>query len=89
VRSGDRWYLYMGRFPVSGWTIPDVTVPANSQIVKFVPGPKAAFTGRIDIHGNTMITGMHKPVVPGIGVDPDSAFAGTNETPGRPTHPEA
>lgn len=74
VKSGDRWYLYMGHFWVSGWTILDVTDPANSKVVKFIPGPRGAFTGQIDIHGNTMITGMQKPVVPGIGADPDAPF---------------
>lgn len=74
IQSGDRWYLYMGHFWVSGWTILDVTDPANSRIVKFVPGPPGAFTGQMEISGKTMITGMEKPLVPGIGASKDAPF---------------
>jgi hypothetical protein len=74
IQSGDRWYMYLGHFWVSGWTILDVTDPADTKIVKFITGPKGSFTGQMEISGNTMITGMEKPLVPRIGADPSEPY---------------
>ena len=42
---GDHWYLYMGHFVASGWSIVDVTDPTNPKVVKFLPGPDAHIRG--------------------------------------------
>src|SRR5438105_9331169 len=41
---GSRWYLYMGHLWHFGWSIVDVTDPANPQLVKFIPGPDNTWT---------------------------------------------
>src|SRR6266852_4773601 len=35
----DRWYMFLGHLWHSGWTILDVTDPANPKFLKFVEGP--------------------------------------------------
>jgi hypothetical protein len=74
VHSGDHWYLYLGHFWQSGWTILDVTDPADSKILKFIPGPAGAFTGQMEISGNTMITALEKPLVPRTLPNPNAPF---------------
>src|SRR6266566_1667987 len=37
---GDKWYLYTGHLWNRGWSIVDVTDPANPKYVKFVPWPQ-------------------------------------------------
>lgn len=74
VQAGERWYLYLGHFWVSGWTILDVTDPAEPKIVKFIPGPEGSFTGQVDISGTTMITALQKPLVPRIGASGQEGF---------------
>ena len=40
--SDGRWYLYMGHSFNLGWSILDITDPANPKLAKFIPfdGPK-------------------------------------------------
>ncbi len=35
-----RWYLYTGHFWHSGWSIVDVTDPAEPEVVRFIEGRK-------------------------------------------------
>jgi hypothetical protein len=55
---GDRWYLYMGHLWKRGWTIVDVTDPANPEVVKFISGPENTWTIQIDLHDKIMVTSV-------------------------------
>jgi len=65
-----RWYLYMGHLWHRGWSIVDVTDPANPKYVKFIPGPDNTYTGQLDLHDNLMITGLSDHI-PTWGGDPN------------------
>jgi hypothetical protein len=68
-----KWYLYMGHLWHRGWTIVDVTNPADPQVVKFIPGPENTFTIQMDLHDDLMITAM-QPII-----------AGWTDEPGKPS----
>jgi hypothetical protein len=55
---GDRWLLYTGHLWNRGWSIVDVTDPANPKVVKFVPGPENTWTIQMELHDNTMLTSV-------------------------------
>jgi hypothetical protein len=55
---GDHWYLYMGHLWHRGWTIVDVTDPANPKVAKFIPGPENTWTIQMDLHDNIMLTSV-------------------------------
>src|ERR1700733_15823423 len=38
--ANGHWYIYAGHSFESGWSIIDVTDPANPRYVKFIPGPQ-------------------------------------------------
>jgi len=57
---GGRWYMYMGHLWHRGWTIMDVTDPANPKVLKFVPGPENTWSIQMDLHDNIMITGLEQ-----------------------------
>lgn len=57
-----RWYLYMGHSFDLGWSILDVTDPANPKLIKFIPfdGPKDWITSQVTVHDNLMITSLDR-----------------------------
>ena len=55
-----RWYLYMGHLWHRGWSIVDVTDPANPKVAKFVPGPDNTWTIQMTLHDNIMITALQE-----------------------------
>jgi hypothetical protein len=57
---GGRWYLYMGHLWNRGWSIVDVTDPANPKVAKFIPGPDNTWTIQMDLHDNLMVTALEK-----------------------------
>src|SRR6267154_3552309 len=57
-RVGDKWYLYMGHLWERGWTIVDVTDPANPKVAKHIPGPDNTFTIQMELHDNIMLTSV-------------------------------
>ena len=65
-----RWYLYMGHLWHHGWTIVDVTDPANPKVAKWIPGPENTWTIQMTLHDNLMITALQKSSA-GWGNDPD------------------
>jgi hypothetical protein len=67
-RSGDRWYLYVAQLWTPGWTILDVTEPANPTVANFIKGPDNTAAVQIDLHDNVMITGL-QAAPPGWGGD--------------------
>ena len=59
-KSGDRWYFYCAHLWVSGWSIVEVTDPANPRFVRFIEGPANTWTLQIQIADGLMITSMEK-----------------------------
>src|ERR1700744_758015 len=57
--ANDKWYLYTGHSFNQGWSIVDVTDPANPRYVKFIPyeiDDKTILTAQVTLHDNLMIT---------------------------------
>jgi hypothetical protein len=69
----DRWYLYLGHFWTSGWSILDVTDPSKPQYCKFVQGPKNAWTCQAQVADGIMVTGLER-VPDWWGGKPDQPF---------------
>jgi hypothetical protein len=65
-----RWYLYMGHLWHHGWTILDVTDPANPKVAKWIPGPDNTWTIQMSLHDNLMVTALQKSSA-GWGNDPN------------------
>ena len=59
-----RWYIYFAHFWIPGWSIVDVTDPANPKYLKTVPGPKNTETCQVQVAEGIMITNLEKPIVP-------------------------
>lgn len=58
---GDRWYLYLGHFWDSGWSILDVTDPTNPEYVRFIEGPDHTSTGQVQVADGLLVTALEKP----------------------------
>src|SRR5436190_15841615 len=61
--KNDKWYLYAGHSFDQGWSIVDVTDPANPRYVKFIPyktDSKNVLTAQVTIHDDIMITAIDK-----------------------------
>ncbi len=59
-KTPDQWLLYLGHFWEPGWSILDVTKPADPKVVKFIPGPKNTWTLQVDLADNKLITALEK-----------------------------
>ena len=60
--ANDKWYLYTGHSFNQGWSIVDVTNPANPRYVKFIPfvtNDKSIITAQVTLHDNLMITSLN------------------------------
>src|SRR5579884_3163745 len=66
----NHWYLYMGHLWMRGWSIVDVTDPANPKLVKTIPGPANTWTIQMEMHGNLMLTALQS-LRPDWGGSPD------------------
>jgi len=77
LESGDRWYMYTSNLFHRGWTIFDVTDPADPKMVKFIDGPENTSTWQLDIADGLMITSF------------DSLSTGWGGNPDQPRAPEA
>ena len=77
LESGDRWYMYTSNLFHRGWTIFDVTDPADPKMVKFIDGPENTSTWQLDIADGLMITSF------------DALSAGWGGDPDQPRAPEA
>ncbi|WP_026870735.1 LVIVD repeat-containing protein [Inquilinus limosus] len=72
--AGGRWYLHTGHFWHRGWSIVDVTDPAQPRVARFIEHPGAnTWTLQVDLHGDIMITALEKPFA-NFGGDPDAPF---------------
>ncbi len=72
-QTEGRWYLYLSHFWHSGWSVVDVTDPAEPNVVRFVAGPPNTGTLQVDLSGSIMVTALEK-ILPGFGGDPDAPF---------------
>src|SRR5258708_284782 len=76
---GGRWYLFMGHLWSEGWSVVDVTNPADPKYLKFIPGPANSWTIQVTFHDNLLLTALQtKPPScggtarkPGAGAGPD------------------
>jgi hypothetical protein len=59
-KAGDRWYLYTAKFWHPGFSIVEVTDPANPRFVRFVEGPSNTWTLQVQIADGKMITSQEK-----------------------------
>ena len=59
----ERWYLYLGHFWSSGWTILDVTEPSKPEFLKFIPGPVNTETNQVQVADGIMVTALEKQIV--------------------------
>jgi hypothetical protein len=73
TEDNGRWYLYLGHFWHSGWSVIDVTDPSVPSVLTFLEGPANTGTLQVDLAGRVMITALEK-ILPGFGGDPDAAF---------------
>jgi hypothetical protein len=69
----NHWYLYLSHLWNSGWSIVDVTDPANPKVEKFIPGPDNTWTLQMDLHGNLMIIALQQKTA-NWGGDPARPF---------------
>ena len=56
----NHWYLYLGHLWHSGWSIVDVTDPANPRVEKFISGPDNTWTIQMELHGTLMVTALQQ-----------------------------
>ena len=60
--ANDKWYLYTGHSFNQGWSIVDITDPANPRFVKFIPyvtDDKGILTAQVTLHDDLMITSLN------------------------------
>ncbi len=55
-----RWYMYAGAQTDRGWSILDVTDPANPKVLNWIPGPANTRTGELDIADGKLITPLER-----------------------------
>ena len=90
------WYLYLAHFWHSGWSIVDVTDPAEPELVRFVEGPDNTMTLQVQVADGLMITSLERPregigPVDGPRMDPSDPYeTGVYvwDLEGDPTNPE-
>jgi hypothetical protein len=74
-KINGRWYLYTGHLWHRGWSIVDVTDPANPEYVKFVPWPQDnTWTIQMELHDNLMVTALQRAQANGWGGDSSKPF---------------
>ncbi|MDH3239987.1 MAG: hypothetical protein OEO83_04905 [Alphaproteobacteria bacterium] len=73
TEKDGRWYLYLGHLWHYGWSVVDVTDPANPRYVKFIDGPPNTWTIQVTLHGDLMLTALQRQA-PSWGGDADRRF---------------
>ena len=61
-----RWYLYVAHLWHRGWSVLDVTDPAEPEFCNYLPGPENTWTIQIQVADGKMITGLER-IAPGWG----------------------
>ena len=69
-----RWYLYVAHLWHRGWSVLEVTDPAEPQLCAFVPGPENTWTIQVQVADGKMITALER-IAPGWGGVEGQAFA--------------
>ena len=59
-RDGDRWFLYVGLFWQSGFSIIEVTDPTNPRFVRYVEGPANTWTLQVQVADGLLVTSQEK-----------------------------
>jgi hypothetical protein len=59
-QANGRWYMYVGAQNDRGWSVLDVTDPANTKFLNWIPGPANTRTVQVDIADGKMITGLER-----------------------------
>lgn len=57
-----RFFMYLGHFHYSGWTIVDVTEPEDPRVLRFIEGPENTMTKNIQVSNGLMIAGLERPM---------------------------
>ncbi len=65
-----RFYLYLSHFWESGWSVFDVTEPADPKLLKFIEGPDNTWTLQVQVADGLLITSLEK-IPPGWGPRPE------------------
>ena len=71
--ANGRWYMYAGAQDDRGWSVLDITNPADTRVLNWIPGPKNTRTVQVDIADGTMITALEKSQRGGD-TDPSAPF---------------
>ena len=74
LQDGDTWYMYASNLFHRGWSILDVTDPADPTVLKFIEGPENTGTWQVDIADGLMITALDA-LSATWGGDPDAPHA--------------
>ena len=65
-----RFYLYLSHFWESGWSVLDVTEPANPELLRFIEGPDNTWTLQVQVADGLLITSLER-IPPGWGPRPE------------------
>jgi hypothetical protein len=57
---GDRWYMYLGHFWHRGWSVLDVTDPANPEYVNWIDGPANTWTLQVQAADGLLVTALER-----------------------------
>jgi hypothetical protein len=58
---GGRWYLYAAHLWDRGWSVLDVTEPAEPKLLTFSPGPPNTATLQLQVADGLMLTSLERP----------------------------
>lgn len=72
-QHGERWLLYLGHLWRSGWSVLDVTEPAEPRLLHTWDGPANTWTIQVQVADGLLVAGLEKPGA-GWGADPDAPF---------------
>jgi len=71
TKAGDRSYFVVGHYNISGWSVVDVTNPADPKVAKFIPGPANTSTNQVDLADNILVAALGRPTERlDVGMDP-------------------
>ncbi len=56
-----RWYLYVAHMWHPGWSVIDVTDPAQPELVKFLEGPANTWTLQVQVADGLMVASLERP----------------------------
>jgi hypothetical protein len=59
----------------SGWSVVDVTNPADPKVAKFIPGPANTSTNQVDLADNILVAALGRPTERlDVGMDPAASL---------------